>query len=143
MQQIANHHLEAASESMERNLWIEGQGRSLTLLPHLKHMVSSNLCTRNNLVVARKPQSTTIAMVRHSLNTKLYAIDNSHVHDNSAAERNMSQGNSDPDPESNDEREEEHEIKNFSLDKRDDWIDNFMTYMRTLANTTGYYVVPV
>ncbi len=59
-------------------------------------------------------------MMRQSLNTKLHGIDNSHVHDNSVAERNMSQGKSDPDPESNDEREEEHEIKHFSLDKRDD-----------------------
>jgi hypothetical protein len=36
--------------------------------------------------------------------------------------------NSDPDPESNDEREEEHEIKHFALDSRDDCIDNFITY---------------
>ena len=40
----------------------------------------------------------------------------------------MSQSNSDPDPESTDEREEEHEIKHFLLDKRGDCIDNFMTY---------------
>jgi hypothetical protein len=40
----------------------------------------------------------------------------------------MSQSNSDPDPESTDEREKEHEIKHFSLDKRGDCIDNFMTY---------------
>ncbi len=40
----------------------------------------------------------------------------------------MSQSNSDPDPESADEREEEHEIKHFSFDKRGDCIDNFMTY---------------
>ena len=40
----------------------------------------------------------------------------------------MSQSNSDSDPESTDERDEEHEIKHFSLDKRGDCIDNFMTY---------------
>ena len=40
----------------------------------------------------------------------------------------MSQSNSDTDPESTDEREEEHEIKHFPLDKRGDGIDNFMTY---------------
>jgi hypothetical protein len=40
----------------------------------------------------------------------------------------MSQSNSDPDPESTDEREEEHEIKHFSLDKRGDCIDNSITY---------------
>ncbi len=40
----------------------------------------------------------------------------------------MSQSNSDPNPESTDEREEEHEIKHFSLDKRGGCIDNFMTY---------------
>jgi hypothetical protein len=34
-------------------------------------------------------------------------------HDNIAAERTMSQSNSDSDPESTDEREEEHEIKHF------------------------------
>jgi hypothetical protein len=40
----------------------------------------------------------------------------------------MSQSNSDADPESTYEREEEHDIKHFSLDKRGDCIDNFMTY---------------
>ncbi len=40
----------------------------------------------------------------------------------------MSQSNSDSDPESIDEREEDHEIKKISLDKRGDCIDNFMTY---------------
>ncbi len=40
----------------------------------------------------------------------------------------MSQSNSDLDPKSTYEREEEHEIKHFSLDKRGDCIDNFMTY---------------
>ncbi len=40
----------------------------------------------------------------------------------------MSQSNSDPDRESTDEREEEHEIKHFSLDKSGDCIDKFMTY---------------
>jgi hypothetical protein len=39
----------------------------------------------------------------------------------------MIQSNSDQDPESTDEREEEHEIKHFSLDKRGGCIDNFMT----------------
>ncbi len=34
----------------------------------------------------------------------------------------------DSDPESTDKREEEHEIKKISLDKRGDCIDNFMTY---------------
>ncbi len=36
-------------------------------------------------------------------------------------------------PESTDEREEEHEIKKNSLDKRGDCIDNFMTY-----NVSGF-----
>jgi hypothetical protein len=45
----------------------------------------------------------------------------------------MSQSNSDPDPESTDEREEEHKIKHFLLDKRGDCIDNFMTY-----NVSGF-----
>jgi hypothetical protein len=45
----------------------------------------------------------------------------------------MNQSNSDPDPESTDEREEEHEIKHFLLDKRGDCIDNFMTY-----NVSGF-----
>jgi hypothetical protein len=40
----------------------------------------------------------------------------------------VSQSNSDLDPEPTDEREEEHEIKHFSLDKRGDCLDNFMTY---------------
>jgi hypothetical protein len=40
----------------------------------------------------------------------------------------MRQSNSDPDPESTDERKEEHEIKHFSLDKRGDCLDNFITY---------------
>jgi hypothetical protein len=43
-------------------------------------------------------------------------------------ERIMRQNNSDTDPESTDEREEEHDIKHFSLDTRGDCIDNFMTY---------------
>ena len=43
--------------------------------------------------------------------TNLHAIDNSQLHDNAASERTMSQSNSDPDPESTDEREDEHEIK--------------------------------
>jgi hypothetical protein len=63
-----------------------------------------------------------------AFNTNLHAINNSQLHDNAASERTMSQSNSDPDPESTDEREEEHEIKHFSLDKRGDCIDNFMTY---------------
>jgi hypothetical protein len=45
----------------------------------------------------------------------------------------MSQSNSDPDPEYTDEREDEHEIKHFSLDKRGDCIDNFMT-----CNVSGF-----
>ncbi len=45
----------------------------------------------------------------------------------------MSQSNSDPDPESTDERKEDHEIKHFLLEKRGDWIDNFMTY-----NVSGF-----
>jgi hypothetical protein len=63
-----------------------------------------------------------------AFNTNFHAIDNSQLHDNAASERTMSQSNSDPDPESTDEREEEHEIKHFSLEKRGDCIDNFMTY---------------
>jgi hypothetical protein len=55
-------------------------------------------------------------------------INNSQLHDNVASERTMSQSNSDPDLESTDEREEEHKIKHFPLDKRGDCIDNFMTY---------------
>jgi hypothetical protein len=50
------------------------------------------------------------------------------MHANSASERTMSQSNLDPDPESTDEREEEHEIKHFSLDKRGDCVDDFITY---------------
>jgi hypothetical protein len=132
MQQIPNHHLEVASESMERNLWSEGQRSSLTqshwLLPHLNHMVYSNVIARKTVVVSRKRHPTTTAMVRHSLNINLHAIDKSHLHDISAAERNMSQGNSDPDHKSTDERKEEHEIKHFSLNKRGDYLDNFMTH---------------
>jgi hypothetical protein len=63
-----------------------------------------------------------------AFNTNLHAIDNSQLHANAASERTMSQSNSDPDPESLDEREEEHEINHFSLDQRGDCLDNFMTY---------------
>ncbi len=63
-----------------------------------------------------------------AFNTNFHAINNSQLQDNAASERTTSQSNSDPDPESTDEREEEHEIKHFSLDKRGDCIDNFMTY---------------
>jgi hypothetical protein len=63
-----------------------------------------------------------------AFNTNFHAINNSQLHDNAASERTMSQSNSDPDPESTDEREEDHEIKHFSLDKRGDCIYNFMTY---------------
>ena len=61
-------------------------------------------------------------------NTNFHAVNNSQPHANVASERIMSQSNSDIDPESTDEREEEHDIKHFSLDKRGDCIDNFMTY---------------
>jgi hypothetical protein len=63
-----------------------------------------------------------------AFNTNLHAINNSQGHDSSASERIMSQSNSDLDPKSTDEREEEHEIKHFALDKRGDCIDNFITY---------------
>jgi hypothetical protein len=49
----------------------------------------------------------------------------------------MIQSNSDPDLESTDEREEEHENKRFFLDKRGDCIDNFMTY-----NIVGFKLRP-
>jgi hypothetical protein len=68
-----------------------------------------------------------------AFNTDIHAIDNSHVHDISTPEKAMSQSNSDPDPESTDKREEERKIKHFSLDKRGDCIDNFMTY-----NVSGF-----
>ena len=63
-----------------------------------------------------------------AFNTNFHAVNNSQPHANVASERIMSQNNSDTDPESTDEREEEHDIKHFSLDKRGDCIDNFMTY---------------
>ena len=65
-----------------------------------------------------------------ALNTNLHAIDNSNSHDNSAAEKDMSQDDPDPDPDPafTNECGEEHEIKHFSLDTRGDCLDNFMTY---------------
>jgi hypothetical protein len=63
-----------------------------------------------------------------AFHTNFHAVNNSQPHDNVASERTMSQSNSDPDPESTDECEEEHEINNFPLDERGDCIDNFMTY---------------
>jgi hypothetical protein len=63
-----------------------------------------------------------------AFNTNFHAVNNSQPHANVVSERIMSQNNSDTDPESTDEREEEHDIKHFSLDKRGDCIDNFMTY---------------
>jgi hypothetical protein len=63
-----------------------------------------------------------------AFNANFHAVNNSQPHDNVASERIMSQSNSDTDPESTDEREEEHEIKHFSLHKRVDCLDNFMTY---------------
>ncbi len=48
-----------------------------------------------------------------AFHTNFHAINNSQSHDNVAAERTMSQSNSDSDPESTDERKEEHEIKHF------------------------------
>jgi hypothetical protein len=49
-----------------------------------------------------------------AFHTNFRDINNSQPHDNVASERIMSRSNSDPDPESTDEREEEHEIKFFS-----------------------------
>ncbi len=43
-----------------------------------------------------------------ALNTNFHAVNNSQPHDTVASERIMSQSNSDTDPESTDEREEEH-----------------------------------
>ena len=63
-----------------------------------------------------------------AFNTNFHAIDNSQLHDNAASERTITQSSSDSDPKSTDEREEEHETKHFSLDERDDCIDNFITY---------------
>ena len=63
-----------------------------------------------------------------AFNTNFHSVNNSPPHANVASERIMSQNNSDTDPESTDEREEEHDIKHFSLEKRGDCIDNFMTY---------------
>ena len=63
-----------------------------------------------------------------ALNTNLHSIDNSNSHDNSAAEKDMSQDDPDPDPAFTNECGEEHEIKHFSLDTRGDCLDNFMTY---------------
>jgi hypothetical protein len=63
-----------------------------------------------------------------AFHTNFHAINNSQPHDNVSSERTMSQSNSDPDPESTDEHEEEHEIKHFFLDKRGDCLDNFMIY---------------
>jgi hypothetical protein len=68
-----------------------------------------------------------------AFHNNLHAIDNSQFHDSAAAERTMSQSYSDPDPESTYQREEEYEIKHFSLDKRDDCIDSFMTH-----NVSGF-----
>jgi hypothetical protein len=48
-----------------------------------------------------------------AFHTNFHVINNSQPHDNVASERTMSQSNSDQDPESTDEREEEHEIKHF------------------------------
>jgi hypothetical protein len=63
-----------------------------------------------------------------ALNTNLHTIDNSNSHDNSAAEKDMSQDDPDPDPAFTNECGEEHEIKHFSLDTRGDCLDNVMTY---------------
>jgi hypothetical protein len=59
-----------------------------------------------------------------AFHANFHDINNSQPHDNVESERTMSQRNSDPDPESTDEREKEHEIKHFSLDKRGDCIDD-------------------
>jgi hypothetical protein len=85
------------------------------------------------MVAARKRQPTTIAMVRHSTPIYTPSITLMCTTSRSASERTMSQSNSDPDPESTDERKEEHEIQHFLLDKRGDYIHNFMTY-----NVSGF-----
>ncbi len=87
---------------------------------------------QRQFVRQENPGSSTQSTTHHhgdgaAFNTNLHAIDNSQLHDSSASERIMSQSNSDPDPESTDKRDEEHEIKIFSLDKRGDCLDNFIT----------------
>ncbi len=52
-----------------------------------------------------------------AFNTNFHAINNSQLRYNVTSENTMSQSNSDPEPESTDEREDEHEIKHFSLEK--------------------------
>ncbi len=54
-----------------------------------------------------------------AFNTTFHAVDNSQPHANVASERVMSQTNSDTDPESTDEREEEHDIKHFPSKKEE------------------------
>jgi hypothetical protein len=93
----------------------------------LNHESSSISQARRIQAAACKQRPTTTTSYGAAFNTNLHSIDNSQLHDNAESERTMSQSNSDPDPESTDEHEEEHEIKHFSLDKRGDCIDNFMT----------------
>jgi hypothetical protein len=88
---------------------------------------------QQQFVRQKNPGSSTQSITHHhgdgaAFNTNLHAIHTSRLHDSAASERTMSQSNSDPYPDSNDEREEEHEIKHFLLDKRGDCIDNFITY---------------
>ncbi len=68
-----------------------------------------------------------------AFNINFQAVNSSQPHANVASESIMSQSNSDTDPESTDEREEEHDIKHFSLDTRGDCLDSFITY-----NIAGY-----
>ncbi len=54
-----------------------------------------------------------------AFNTNFHAVNNSQPHVNVASERIMSQNNSDIDPESTDEREEEHDINIFPSRKEE------------------------
>jgi hypothetical protein len=68
------------------------------------------------------------------------AIDSSHSHDTSSADRDMSQNDPNLDRGSTDhDREEEHEIKHFSLDRRGECLDVFITFQVSGFISRPYY----